>query len=76
MTVETASTVVALLEEEPLLRVYQYVHARTGRTLYACFPRGQYDDMHEAPEVTQVQLLYDAGVPTRAGQQWRRHHTQ
>jgi hypothetical protein len=71
MTVDTARTVRALLDEEPRMRVYSYVHAQTGRRLYACFVPGQYDDMDSAPEVTEACLLFTAGVATEAGESWQ-----
>jgi hypothetical protein len=71
MTVDTARTVQALLDEEPLMRVYSYVHARTGHRLYACFVPGQYDDMYCAPEVTEACLLFTNGVATEAGAIWQ-----
>jgi len=70
MTVDTPRTVIELLAEDPLLRAYQYRHARTGAVLYALFPPGQTDDMAWAPEVQDPVLLSDGGSPTAAGWSW------
>jgi len=70
MTVEQPLTVLDLMTEDPAVRVYQYQHRVTNRVLYAVFPRGQWDDMTEAPDVTEVVLLYDEGAFTAAGQRW------
>lgn len=76
MTVDNPAVVVEILAEDPQMRVYQYRHARTGVTLYALFPHGQYDDMILAPEVDQAVLLYDNGHWTTAGQAWRREQEE
>lgn len=71
MTVDNATVVLEILAEDPRMRVYQYRHARTGATLYALFPRGQWDDMALAPEVEDAVLLVEDGRFTTAGQAWR-----
>jgi hypothetical protein len=70
MTVETVETVLELLEEDPMLRVYQYHHATTGQALYAVFLHGHADDMAWAPQVDDPVLLFDAGQSTDAGRDW------
>jgi hypothetical protein len=70
MTIEHPATVLALLAEDPSVRIYSYIHRRTGRVLYAVFPQGQYDDMTESPEVLVACLLFEAGHPTPDGQVW------
>lgn len=74
MTVEDAHTVLALLSEDPQLRVYQYLHAQTRKVLYALFPKDQYNDMATAPNVAAATLLYDQGRYTEAGRAWRQAH--
>lgn len=70
MTVSEPQTVLAILEEAPQMRVYHYRHAITGRTLYALFPPGQYDDIREAPDVHETMVLFDHGAPTGTGKAW------
>lgn len=70
MTIEQPQTVLAMIAEDPTVRVYQYQHALTGKTLYALFPGGRWDDMAWAPAVVDPVVLYDAGQYTEAGQHW------
>jgi hypothetical protein len=49
MTVDNPAVLLAILVEQPDMRVYQYRHTHTGDVLYALFPSGQADAMDVSP---------------------------
>jgi hypothetical protein len=74
MTVEKPADVLAILGDEPDMRVYQYRHAHTGAMLYAMFPSWQADDMAWAPMVAEPVLLYAGGHWSERGTDWLARH--
>lgn len=70
MTVDKPAVMLAILGEEPDMRVYQYRHTHTGDVLYALFPSWQADDMAWAPMVSAPVLLYAGGHWSEAGTDW------
>ena len=57
-------------DQEPPVRVYQYMHRLTGQVLYAAFWDAAHDGMHWAPEVTEAVCLLDEDGITPAGEEW------